>query len=135
MSQTEDFWKRISVLSGENLPEDIHEPENKWKLDLARRDSKTFEEAKTAIRKLADIVNGSGNDTIMRSAIVAEMLRTHRYLQNELINTLILSLGDLGTMFSEEPNSVSDARNAWALELCKKLRDKLDKDIFFGFRK
>jgi len=100
-------------------------------LAAARRDGETFAKAREAIKTLADIVNGSGNDRIIRAAIVAEMVRTHRYLQNELIFTIIRALGDLGTLGTEEPSRWTDARNEIAYRALATLREKLDEAVYF----
>lgn len=95
------------------------------------RDVETFEKVRGAIETLASVVNGSGNHRIIRAAFVAEMTRTHRHLQGELIYTLLRALGDLGMLAQEDSSRWTDARNARVYQVLAKLRGDLANEVYF----
>ena len=86
-------------------------------------DMKTFTKIQEAVKLLADTVNSSGNADIMRSAIVAEFVLTHRYLQGELISLFIGVSEDLVTLYKEKPAMFTDARNEWAYKRLSNIKD------------
>lgn len=94
------------------------------------RDSKTFNKAVANVDALCNIANGSGRDLITTATIMG-LLDAHRYIQNETVIALITALGDLGRMYEETPEMVSDARNSFAMSLCLKIRKALQDDLFW----
>jgi hypothetical protein len=95
------------------------------------RDQQTFNDVKAAVKVLADTINGSGNAPIIRAAIVDELLRTHRYLENDLIITVLQALGDIGALNKQTPARYSDARNETAMKLCGTIREKFENELFW----
>jgi hypothetical protein len=99
---------------------------------IHRRDSDTFTKAREAIKTLANIVNGSGNNRIIRAAVVNEIVRTHRHLQQELLSTLLLAFGDLATLAEEDESRWTDGRNEHIYDVLQKMKAKLgEKDFYF----
>lgn len=97
----------------------------------ASHDRHIFEDAKSHIKALADIINGSGNDRIICAAIVDEMFHTHRHLQGNLIVTILNALGDYGLMYKEDPMRWADARNEFAMQLLQKFRERFKDELFW----
>ncbi len=83
---------------------------------------KDFDLGVEVAKKLADQVNG-GNTVAVALGIVAELQHTHRYLQNEVIFTL------LRTLVSLADENVDD-RNRWGIQQCKWLCERLGLDCF-----
>ena len=97
----------------------------------AQNDGDTFRQAREVIATLATLINRSGNDHILRLAIIDEVRRTHRYLQNELIVCILTALGDLGKLAEDEPGDFSDARNEFSMKVLQKLRKSLRDELFW----
>lgn len=110
-------------LSGKDLSE--------WAFKVYQRDRETFEKAEKAVEALANLINVMGSEAIVRAGLINGFLRTHRYLECKLIETLLLVLGDLGTMYSEHPERFADARNEFALKLCEKLREDFNDKLYW----
>src|SRR3972149_3765081 len=85
--RTDEILGAISKLDPETIHRHLTDEEmaNDALMGGLRRDAETFQKARKAIEALANIVNGMGNNKILRSAIVAEILRTHRFLHGEPI--------------------------------------------------
>lgn len=96
-----------------------------------RLDMDTYKEAKKAFETLANIVNKAGGDKIVQTALVGELVRTHRYLQAGLIHELVIGLGDLGGMYRENKARWSDGRNEHVMGLCERLRKAFQDDLFW----
>lgn len=128
--KTDAIFKVIRRLEGRDEFTD-EELDNESFMKAARRDHDTFEKAKGAIELLGTIINGSSNNRIIRAAIVAEMIRTHRHLQNELLMTMLLAFGDLADLATENEARWTDGRNDYAYGLLQKMRAKLDQDFYF----
>lgn len=97
-----------------------------------RRDSDTFAKVKDAIKVLANTINGSGNNRIIRAAVVDEIIRTHRHLQQELLSTLLLAFGDLASLAEEDEHRWTDGRNEHIYDVLQKMKAKLgEKDFYF----
>lgn len=123
--KTDAIFKKITRLRGEGpfTDEEIHDDSFRKRHE---RDSETFEKAKGAIKTLADIVNGMGNNEIIRAAVVDEIIRTHRHLQ-----TLLLSFGDLATLSEENEHRWTDGRNEFVYTLLQKMKAKLGESDFY----
>jgi hypothetical protein len=129
--KTEAILKVIGRLEGHGPFTDAEledETFRKWH----RRDSDTFAKVREAIKTLADIVNGSGNNRIIRAAVVNEIIRTHRHLQQELLSTLLLAFGDLASLAEEDEARWTDGRNEHIYDVLQKMKAKLgEKDFYF----
>lgn len=128
--KTDAICKVIARLEGREMSDEDMNDESRRK--SLRRDHDTFLKAKEAIKTLADIVNGSGNNRIIRAAVVDEIIRTHRHLQSELLQTLLLAFGDLATLAEEDEHRWTDGRNEFVYTLLQKMKAKLgEKDFYF----
>lgn len=128
--KTDAILRAISRLEGHG-PYTDEELEGETFRGLYERDFETFGKAREAIKTLTDLINGSGNDAVIRSAIVREIVHTHRHLQGELLNTLLLAFGDLATLAHEDEARWTDGRNAWVYTVLQKMVAKLDTDFYF----
>lgn len=88
---------------------------------------KRYDAAKAAIESLGDALNGGGRDDTV-AAVVEGWLRTHRYLANEVVVTLLTAMGEIGAL---PENEVSDPRNKFAYELCQKVRRSFRDELFW----
>ena len=90
-------------------------------------DRAKFDAARDAIVALGNALNGGSRDAVLTGALDG-LLRTHRYLSNEMVVVLLTMLGD----FASLPEAmVSDGRNEFAYRVCGKLRTALKDDIFW----
>lgn len=129
--KTDAIIKVISRLEGRG-PFTDEEIEDETFRKMHRRDSDTFAKVKAAIKVLADTINGSGNNRIIRAAVVDEIIRTHRHLQQELLSTLLLSFGDLASLAEEDEARWTDGRNDHIYTVLQKMKAKLgEKDFYF----
>lgn len=92
-----------------------------------RHDAKKYGEARDAVLKLGDALNGGSREAIA-AGVVEGLLRTHRYLSNEVVVAFLTALGELGALPEAE---VSDPRNKFAYELCQKLRRTFRDELFW----
>jgi hypothetical protein len=88
---------------------------------------KAFEEARDAVMALGDALNGGSKDVIL-AGILEGMMRTHRYLSNEMVIALLTAMGEFGSL---PESSVSDARNSFAFKLCGKVRENFSDELFW----
>jgi hypothetical protein len=93
----------------------------------SRHDRETFKKASELAAALGDVLN-SGSSEAAVAGFLDGVLRTHRYLSNSAVIVLLTALGDFGAL--PEP-AVSDARNAFAYKLCRKLRESFKDDLFW----
>lgn len=99
--------------------------------DAARRDSDTFRKVVGIVEQLGNIINLSGNEPIIRAGIFVGLIKTHRYLEQNLITCILESLGDLGLAAREDHHRYTDGRNEFAMSLCKKLRETFKDELFW----
>ena len=129
---TDEIFERIEtfVNPGHGLtPEDYEGPGSR-KYHEAQADNETFRRVEKMITELADICNSSGED-IIQAAVVNGLNRQHRYLQNKLIVSLLMGLGDLGLLYKEEPARFSDARNDFAMATLQTFRERFHDALFW----
>jgi len=91
------------------------------------RDCETFNEAREAVRKLGNLLNGGSKEAVL-AGMVEGLLMQHRYLQGETIVRLFTALGEFGGL---PEGQYTDARNAFAHKLCSLLRERFRDDLFW----
>lgn len=110
-----------------NTPLDPDTPDS---LVEARQQERTHTQAiERSITAIVDALHVG--DQLVRTVLVHEIVGTHRHLQQQLILALLQALGDLGTLHEEWPGGYADARNAFAMKLCVKLRTCLSDELFY----
>jgi hypothetical protein len=97
---------------------------------MRRREREDIARIERAITDIVDTLS-IGEDALARTVMVHEIVGTHRYLQQELIVTLLQTLGDLGTLYQNSNSGYADARNEFAMKLCVKLRACFADELFF----
>lgn len=137
MDRSDAVFQKVRELSGQIDPEELgiscDDAHYESRIENERRRHEDFRKAKEAIETLGNIING--RDGLVRTAIVHEMLRTHRFLQGKLIEEILYALGDMGKMYSEDPTRWADARNEFHMNLCVKLREKFENELFWSEEK
>jgi hypothetical protein len=82
--------------------------------------------ARNATKALLDATNTMGADKAVVAGVVAGILETHRYLQDQGITAILTALGEFGRMSGQE-----DARNADAKGTCAMLPEVLRERIYW----
>ena len=90
-------------------------------------DHKTYEAARDLAEKLGDLLNG-GSHGPAQAGLLVGLLKQHRYLNNEAIIAVLTALGEFGRL---NKAAVADARNSFAYDLCRKLRDTFRSELFW----
>lgn len=126
---TKAILKVIQRLEGKDSFTD--EEQEKDFCESLKRDHRTYQKVREAIKILTDTINSYGNDRIIRAAFVSEITKTHRYLQQELLTTLLSSFGDLASLAEENEHRWTDYRNAHIYDVFKKMKAKLNSDFHF----
>jgi hypothetical protein len=97
-----------------------------------QRDREDYDGVRAAVETLADLANRhTSNDDLLIVAMIEQLLRTHRYIQNDLIVKILTVLGTLGGLYEENEVRYADARNGFAMKLCGKVREALKDELFF----
>jgi hypothetical protein len=87
----------------------------------------TYEKARDAVKALGDVLNGGQQDDATTGALTG-ILTTHRYLSDKMVIVMLTAIGDFASL---PEHMVSDARNAFAYRIAKKMREALKDDLFW----
>ena len=128
--QADAIFKDIEELSSPGANFTPEELADEGKCERVRRDSDNFRKVESGFRLLGDLVNG-GDPTVIRAGLVNGLNKTHRYLQAEVIVSLLTALGDLGLLYKENPARFADGRNEHAMTLLVKLRERFKDELFW----
>lgn len=93
---------------------------------VRENDHEAFEAASEAIKALGKASNG-GNKQAILFGLLDGLLHEHRYLQSEVIFTLLKALGIFGQL---PTHNVTDARNEAAHATCRRLAEF--ENLYFG---
>ena len=131
MSKREDIFDTVDALLYRGKHGDAIADMDETQLERARKDRDEFQATVDAFKKFGDTMNRMSRDDFLGPAFIEAMCRTHRTLQEKVIFDLLRGLGNYGKMFDEEPLMMADARNEFAMKLCKKVYDVLKDDLFW----
>jgi len=93
---------------------------------IREAETDAFIKAKVATKALLDATNTMGCDKAIVAGVVAGLLETHRYLQQQGIVAILEALGSFGKMDGQ-----SDARNEHAKATCALLPEALRERIYW----
>lgn len=124
--KAEQYMKRIKELHGTGYTDEQLLDERFC--ERLRQEVDEAKKVEDAIGILMDAANSSNRRSNLVPAIVAGLVHGHRYLQNELIQSLLEALGTYGDL---PTGTFVDGRNEIAHGWCKKLRETFKDEIFW----
>lgn len=134
MSRTEDILGRIERLDYGSMHRSLSDADlgNEVLMTRLSRDADRFAEAREAVKRLASLVGGCGDQAILRAAFVAEVVGTHRHTQEGLLFAILAGMADLATLSEEDPGEWMDPRNALAYASLQAIVRRCERDIYLG---
>lgn len=122
----DEFKKEVQHLFGDIELTDEQMNDEQF-IEQYRRERDRAKRVEEAIRVLIDECNGGSIRGEIVPAIVVGITRGHRYLQNSIIEALIMALGTYGAL---PAGAYVDGRNEYAHRHCQKIREVF-MDLFF----
>lgn len=107
-----------------NVQRKLRELESPVEEEHKIREYAGYREAKSVMVDLGKAINGGSADTLALG-LLAGLYQQHRYLQNEMIQTLITVLGNLAQVAG------TDARNEFGIGLCREIRELFKDKLFW----
>lgn len=90
-------------------------------------ETRTFEEFTQIGKNICSGLNGGG-ESVARAGLVNGIVGEHRHLQGVSIVTLFQVLGEIGSL---PEGTYTDARNQFAYDLCRKLRERFREELYW----
>lgn len=127
---TDSIYETIENLSSPGRGFSHEDFADEAKCERVREDGDTFRKVEEMVKSFGDIVNRN-NGVILEAGLVNGLNKTHRYLQQGVVISLLKGLGDLGALYQENPGMFADGRNEFSMKLLVKLRAALKDELFY----